>query len=248
MLVLIRRSGFVVMADVVAEAVDVGAEVGEGGAGFGGLAKADAHARRGLRRVDRSAKDRDDRSGRLTLQSGKEILHLAVACIAIDGDGQQVAGGEHVGRAVVAQSDQRSRGKVPVGSVDDRAADGKWNFMRCGDPASDMRFHVDSNRAYLNSQLDLAKSTIKTTRQTTELSRARLDLVRQRQLARIGRVTNESLKPLETKVTDCEKDLKSLQQEEANVRAKVETQLDAWKTAEDAYIHASNDYDTGIWE
>jgi hypothetical protein len=56
--------------------------------------------------------------------------------------------GEHIGCAIVTQADQCSRRKVPVGGVDDRTADGKWNSMGGGDPARNMGFHVNGHCAY----------------------------------------------------------------------------------------------------
>ena len=55
--------------------------------------------------------------------------------------------------------------------------------------AEQVRQVFDKHRAYLDAEVDVAAMGIRTTGMQTELSRARLQLVRLRQLARIGRMT-----------------------------------------------------------
>jgi len=75
-----------------------------------------------------------------------------------------------------------------------------------------------------------------------------LALVRQRQLARIGRVTGASLKPLEAAVATLETSLKAATTAATAVRTRAENGLEAWKAAEDEYARASGgDYDTVVW-
>jgi hypothetical protein len=116
-----------------------------------------------------------------------------------------------------------------------------------GGRISQARKVFDTHKAYLSMDLDVAEATIKTTAVGTDVSRARLQLVRARQLARIGRVTLASLKPLEDNVTSLENQLKSATAAESSLRTKAQSQLDAWKAAEDEYARASGDYDTGVW-
>ena len=54
--------------------------------------------------------------------------------------------GDDIRCAVVAQSDHRGRRKLPVGRIDNRAAGGKWNPVRGGDPGRNVRFGVDGDR------------------------------------------------------------------------------------------------------
>jgi hypothetical protein len=106
----------------------------------------------------------------------------------------------------------------------------------------------DAQAAYLDAEIDVAKAEIQTTGLETALSRARLALVRQRQLARIGRVTGASLKPLETAVTALEAKVKAAATAATAVRTKAENGLEGWKAAEDEYARASGgDYDTVVW-
>ncbi len=106
----------------------------------------------------------------------------------------------------------------------------------------------DARASYLASEVQVASSEIQTTRLETDLSRARLALVRQRQLARIGRVTGASLKPLEAAVATLEASLKAATTAATAVRTRAENGLEAWKAAEDEYARASGgDYDTVVW-
>jgi multidrug resistance efflux pump len=106
----------------------------------------------------------------------------------------------------------------------------------------------DARAAYLAAEAQVASSEIQTTRIETELSRAQLALVRQRQLARIGRVTGASLKPLEAAVVSFKANLKAATTAATAVRTRAEQGLEAWKAAEDEYARASGgDYDTVVW-
>jgi hypothetical protein len=105
----------------------------------------------------------------------------------------------------------------------------------------------DMNVAYVASQVDVAAAVIRTAEAGTRLSRARLDLVKERQLARIGRAALGSIKPLEDKVLAAEQQLKATAAAEVDLRTRVQKQLNAWKLAEDAYVASSGDYDTGVW-
>jgi len=105
----------------------------------------------------------------------------------------------------------------------------------------------DTNVAYTTSIIDVAAAAIRRAEADVRVSRARLYLVRQRELARIGRVTVGSLKPLEDAVKDLETKLKATSAEEIELRTRVQTQLNAWKVAEDEYAASSGDYDTGVW-
>jgi hypothetical protein len=105
----------------------------------------------------------------------------------------------------------------------------------------------ESHVAYAEALVDVAEAAVRRTAADVRLSRGRLYLVRQRQLARIGRATIASLKPLEDAVTDLENRSKAALADELGVRVRVQTQLGAWKAAEDRYVAASGDYDTGVW-
>jgi hypothetical protein len=105
----------------------------------------------------------------------------------------------------------------------------------------------DMNVACATALVDVAHAAIRKAEVDARLSRARLHLVRQRQLARIGRATLASLKPLEDAVADLERSLKVASSEEVESRARVQTRLNAWKSAEDRYVAATGDYDTGVW-
>ena len=106
----------------------------------------------------------------------------------------------------------------------------------------------DAQGAYLESEIAVASAEIEQSGVETDLSRARLLLVRQRQLARIGRVTAASLDPLQRSVTNLEASFKQASVATNAVRTRAEQQLEAWKAAEDDYTRSSGgDFDTVVW-
>jgi hypothetical protein len=116
-----------------------------------------------------------------------------------------------------------------------------------GARADQVRQVFDKHRAYLNAIVDVASAGVDRTEAETRLSLARLQLVRARQLARVGRGAAASLKPLEDDVSDLDKRMKAKASSETELRAKAQAQLKDWKQSEDSYARASGDYDTGIW-
>lgn len=115
-----------------------------------------------------------------------------------------------------------------------------------GGRTSQARKVFDAQKVYLESEVEVSKAAIVTTEAGTDLSRARLQLVRGRQLARIGRVTVVSLKPLEEKVASIDARVKSSTTAETTLRARAQSQLDAWKAAQDSYARSTGDYDTAV--
>jgi hypothetical protein len=106
----------------------------------------------------------------------------------------------------------------------------------------------DLRIAYVASEIDVANGAIRAAEVETDLRRARLDLVRQRQAARIGRATVASIKPLEDNVKVYEGKLKTAAAAEIALRTKVQAQLNAWKVAEESYATSASDYDTNVWD
>jgi hypothetical protein len=114
--------------------------------------------------------------------------------------------------------------------------------------SSKARHVFDMNVSYVASEISVASASIHSAEVETRLRRARLDLVRQRQVARIGRATVSSIKPLEDRVKVFEGKLKEATAAEVDLRSKVQAQLNAWKQAEDEYASTSSDFDTNVWD
>jgi hypothetical protein len=128
-----------------------------------------------------------------------------------------------------------------------KRASTRLNASGQGGKVSQARKIFDSRRAYLDSEIDVAKASMATTEAGTDLARARLQLVKARQLARIGRATVASLKPLEDNVASLDARVKAAASAEGGLRSKAQTQLAGWKAADDSYARATGDYDTGVW-
>jgi hypothetical protein len=108
--------------------------------------------------------------------------------------------------------------------------------------------HVfEMNVACASALVDVTHAAIRKAEADIRVNRAHLQLVRQRQLARIGRATVASLKPFEDAVANLEGSVKEATAEETEYRTRVQARLNAWKSAEDDYVATSGDYDTGIW-
>jgi hypothetical protein len=109
--------------------------------------------------------------------------------------------------------------------------------------------HVfETDVAYVEAQIDVASAAIRRAEAETQVRRARLELVRERQAARIGRAAVGSIKGFEDHVAALESKLKAATAAEVEQRTKVQGKLNAWKVAEDEYATSTNDYDTGVWE
>jgi chromosome segregation ATPase len=113
---------------------------------------------------------------------------------------------------------------------------------------SKARHVLDTDVAYVEAQIDVASAAIRRAEAETSVRRARLELVRQRQAARVGRATVGSIKGFEDRVASLENKLKAATAAEVELRTKVQGKLNAWKVAEDEYAASTNDYDTGVWE
>jgi hypothetical protein len=138
---------------------------------------------------------------------------------------------------------ERARGELDARWK--RASD-RLEAAKQGAKVGTVRRVFDAHIAYLDSEVDVATAEIRATRAGTELNRSRLELVRQRELARIGRATVGSLKELEAKVASLEAAVKDASTAATTARTRASTQLEAWKTAEDSYAQ-TGDYDTIVW-
>lgn len=149
------------------------------------------------------------------------------------------------------QDDAVERKEKTEQSIDEleqrwKRADKRLNASGQGARSSQARRVFDAQKVYLESEVEVAQATITTSEEGTELSRARLQLVRGRQLARIGRVTVASLKPLEEKLASIDTRVKASSAAETTLRVRAQAQLDAWKAAQDSYARSTGDYDTAV--
>lgn len=112
---------------------------------------------------------------------------------------------------------------------------------------SALRKVTRAEQDYLDARQDVAKAEVEVAAQETITARARLDLVKQRQLVRIGKEPLASLKDFEKVIEGEEAKVKEKRASSLDLRSKAQSSLDAWKAAQEAYAGQTRDFDSGVW-
>jgi len=112
---------------------------------------------------------------------------------------------------------------------------------------SALRKVTRAEQDYLDARQDVAKAEVEVAAQETITARARLHLVKQRQLVRIGKEPLASLKDFEKAIEEEEAKVKEKRASSLDLRSKAQSSLDAWKAAQEAYASQSGDFDSGVW-
>jgi len=112
---------------------------------------------------------------------------------------------------------------------------------------SHLRKVTRAERDYLDARREVALAEVEAARQEVAVARARLNLVKQRQLVRIGKEPLKSLPEYEQALTAAEGEAKAKHGSSLDLRTKAQSLLDAWKNAQAEYARTTNDYDSGIW-
>lgn len=110
-----------------------------------------------------------------------------------------------------------------------------------------LRKVTQAEQNYLEARRDVAEAEVEVAKQETRISKSRLDLVKQRQLVRIGKAPMASLKDYEQAIADQEARGKQSRSSSLDLRTKAQSLLDAWKAAQADYARQTRDFDTGIW-
>jgi hypothetical protein len=104
-----------------------------------------------------------------------------------------------------------------------------------------------AQRDYLEARRDVAEAEVVVAKQEIRIAQARLDLVKQRQLARIGKAPVTSLAGYERAIDEQEAKGKETRASSLDLRTKAQRLLDAWKYAQAEYASQTGDFDSGIW-
>lgn len=110
-----------------------------------------------------------------------------------------------------------------------------------------LRKTTRAQRDYLEARREVAEAEVIVARQEIRISQARLDLVKQRQLARIGKAPVTSLAGYERTIAEQEAKGKDTRASSMDLRTKAQRLLDAWKQAQAEYASQTGDFDSGIW-
>ena len=104
-----------------------------------------------------------------------------------------------------------------------------------------------AERNYLEARRDVALAEVAVANQETRIARVRLNQVKQRQLARVGKAPITSLAAYERALQDEEERGKQTRSSSLDLRTKAQSLLDAWKTSQSDYAGQTRDFDSGIW-
>jgi hypothetical protein len=112
---------------------------------------------------------------------------------------------------------------------------------------SALRQVTRAERDYLEARREVAESDVEVAEQEVITARARLNLVKQRQLVRIGKVPLATLNSFEKAIETQEAAGKQKRASSLDLRSKAQTRLDAWKAAQQTYASQTGDFDSGVW-
>jgi hypothetical protein len=104
-----------------------------------------------------------------------------------------------------------------------------------------------TERDYLEARGDVASAEVAVAEQEVHIARSRLDLVKQRQLVRIGKAPFASLKAYERAIDEQEAKGKQVRSTSLDLRTKAQGLLDLWKYSQAEYARQTGDFDSGIW-
>ena len=140
--------------------------------------------------------------------------------------------------------------KVALDQLDERQ--GRSEKRLSATPAgpsrvSALRQVTRAEQDYLEARQEVAESDLEVAEQEVITARARLDLVKQRQLVRIGKVSLASLKDFERAIEAEEARGKQKRASSLDLRSRAQTRLDAWKAAQQGYASQTGDFDSGVW-
>ena len=112
---------------------------------------------------------------------------------------------------------------------------------------SALRKVTRAEQDYIEARQEVADSDVEVAEQEVRTARARLDLVKQRQLVRIGKVPLASLKDFEKAIQAEEAQGKQKRASSLDLRSRAQARLDGWKAAQEGYASQTGDFDSGVW-
>jgi len=110
-----------------------------------------------------------------------------------------------------------------------------------------LRKVVRTQRDYLEARREVALAEVQVAAQEIRMAHARVDLVKQRQLVRIGKAPGASLAAFERAIDEQEAKGKQSRSSSLDLRTKAQGLLDLWKFTQAEYAAQTGDFDSGIW-
>lgn len=110
-----------------------------------------------------------------------------------------------------------------------------------------LRKVVRTERDYLEARREVALAEVTVAIQEIRIGQVRVDLVKQRQLVRIGKAPFASLPVFERAIDEQEAKGKQTRASSVDLRTKAQGLLDLWKSTQAKYAAETGDFDSGIW-
>lgn len=104
-----------------------------------------------------------------------------------------------------------------------------------------------AERDYLEARREVALAEVAVAEQEILTAKARVDLVKQRQIVRIGKAPFASLAAYEHAIEEREAGGKEKRSSSLDLRAKAQGLLDRWKLAQAEYATQTGDFDSETW-
>ena len=110
-----------------------------------------------------------------------------------------------------------------------------------------LRKVVRTEGDYLEARREVALAEVLVATQEIRIAQVRVDLVKQRQLVRIGKAPVASLAAFERTIDEQEAKGKQTRSSSIDLRTKAQGLLDLWKRTQAEYAAQTGDFDSGIW-
>lgn len=110
-----------------------------------------------------------------------------------------------------------------------------------------LRKVAKAERDYLDARRDVAVAEVVVAKQEIRIAQSRVDLVKQRQLVRIGKAPFASLTTFEQAIEIQEAKGKETRSSSLDLRTKAQKLLDLWKYMQADYARQTGDFDSGVW-
>lgn len=104
-----------------------------------------------------------------------------------------------------------------------------------------------AERDYLDARREVAIAEVGVAVQEIRIAQSRVDLVKQRQLVRIGKAPFASLTGFERAIDVEEAKGKETRSSSLDLRSRAQKLLDLWKYMQADYARQTGDFDSGIW-
>jgi hypothetical protein len=120
-------------------------------------------------------------------------------------------------------------------------------LKKSGGHAAEAQVPNDRRLEYLVAQERAFDGVLRHADTEIAAARARLELTRHQQLVRFGMEREAVLSSLQADVKSAEQRATLATRRELELKGEAQKRFAAWKSAEEAYVNATGDFDSGVW-